>query len=59
MVQLKELGLVSDSVSLYCVFLFIPELVMFSSIVGPQFLNNQVSAAGGALDCTILPSLKL
>ena len=33
MVQLKELGHVSDSVSLYCVFLFIPELTMFCCMV--------------------------
>ena len=37
MVQLKELGLVSDSVSLYCVFLFIPELIMLCCMVPLDF----------------------
>ena len=45
-------------VSVLCVS-FYPRINNVFLYIGPQFLNNQVSAAGGALDCTILPSLKL
>ena len=57
MVQLKELGLVCDGVSLCCVS-FYPR-VNNVLLYGVGFSSNKVSASGGALDFTMLPSLKI
>ena len=51
MVQLKELGLVCDGVSLCCVS-FYPR-VNNVLLYGLGFSSKKVSASGGALDFTI------
>lgn len=55
MVQLKELGLVCDGV---CCVSFYPR-VNNVLLYGLGFSSNKVSASGGALDFTMLPSLKI
>ena len=57
MVQLKELGLVCDGVSLCCVS-FSPR-VNNVLLCGLGFSSKKVSAFGGALDFTMLLSLKV
>ena len=57
MVQLKELGLVCDGVSLGCVS-FYPR-VNNVLVYGLGFSSNKVLASRGALDFTLLPSLKI
>ena len=56
MVQLKELGLVCDGVSLCCVS-FYPRVNVL--LCGLGFSSKKVSAFGGALDFTMLLSLKV
>ena len=57
MVQLKELGLVCDRASLCCVSFYprVNNVLMY----GLGFSSNKVLASRGALDFTMLPSLKI
>ena len=57
MVQLKELGLVCDEASLCCVSFYsrVNNVLMY----GLGFSSNKVLASRGALDFTMLPSLKI